>query len=179
MPLTEDRSMKRLAALGLCLALGACSGASANAADPSVAVDPLEGAWQVAEVVTTGPNASTNSNPQPGWRMFIDGYYTLLITNSVGPRPRLPPYDSATAEQLLAVIGPVFSAVGGAYRISGDTVSVTRIIAKNPNVAGPNVLDRSTFRRAGDSLWLTLFATADGPVANPSTVKHVKMRRSS
>src|SRR4051812_41379103 len=109
--------------------------------------------------------------------MFIDGHYSLLITNSATPRPRLPPYDSATAAQLLAVIGPVFSAVGGTYSISGDTVSLTRLIAKNPNVQGPQFLDRSRFRVAGDSLWLTLLSTAEGgPIANPSTVKHVRMR---
>ena len=169
---------KKIAALGLCFLLASCTDSAADAAGaaPAVSEDPVEGAWQVVEVVTTGPEARTVSNPQPGWRMFIDGHYTLLITNSFEPRPRLPPYDSATAAQLLAVIGPVFSAVGGDYTIEGDTVSVNRTIAKNPNVVGLNVRDRATFRRAGDSLWLTPVSTSEGPVENPSTSKFVRMR---
>jgi hypothetical protein len=169
--------MKKIATLGLCIFLGSCANSAADAAATlAESEDPVEGAWQVVEVVTTGPEARTVSNPQPGWRMFIDGHYTLLVTNSFEPRPRLPPYDSATAEQLLAVIGPVFSAVGGDYTIEGDTVSVNRTIAKNPNVVGLNVRDRTTFRRAGDSLWLTPVSTSAGPVENPSTSKFVRMR---
>ena len=80
-----------IATLGLCVLLGWCTKSAADAAaTPAESEDPVEGAWQVVEVVTTGPEARTVSAPQPGWRMFIDGHYTLLITNSFEPSAANP-----------------------------------------------------------------------------------------
>jgi hypothetical protein len=31
---------------------------------------PLQGAWQVVEVTTTGPDGATNTSPQPGLYLF-------------------------------------------------------------------------------------------------------------
>jgi hypothetical protein len=170
--------MRIITGLGLCVLLGGCSDAPANSADDGAVADPLQGAWTITEVVTTGPEGRTQAAPQPGMAMFIDGHYSLMSVNSDGVRPRLPPYDSASVEQLVATLGPVFTANGGLYTVAGDTLVLVRRIAKNPNTMGPGAefIDRATYRLAGDTLWVTFVSTSAGPIANPTTVKHLRAR---
>src|SRR5438128_11231378 len=62
---------------------------------------PLTGAWQVTSVQTTGPNARTITNPQPGLYLFTGKYFSIMMVTGDNPRPihpTLPEVQKATAQ---------------------------------------------------------------------------------
>jgi hypothetical protein len=131
---------------------------------------PIEGAWRTVAIATTGPNGTTNSSPQPGVRLYVDGHYSVLQLTR--PRGQLPA-SNATDEELVAVWGAL-TANAGTYEVAGDTVRSLAMVAMNPAVmarTGPTV---RTYRLQGDTLWLTQVANADGPIANPTTETYVR-----
>jgi hypothetical protein len=130
----------------------------------------LQGVWRVTEVVTTGPNAATNSSPQPGLYLFTGRHYAIL--NVTGTRPATQPADTAkaTAAELLAVWGP-FVANAGTYEVSGGTVTFRRIVAKNPAIMASTSFATNGFKVDGKTLTVTTMRTDAGPVANPTTTR--------
>jgi hypothetical protein len=61
---------------------------TAAAPNVSYADDSLVGAWKVAEIVTTGANASSNANPQPGLSFLTKSHYSLTRITSDKERPK-------------------------------------------------------------------------------------------
>ena len=153
--------------VSLVFALALCGGA-ANAQSKA----KLQGAWRVAEVKSTGPNARTNSNPQPGLVLFTGKYYSIMTVNSEQPRPDTPADAAkATGQQLAAVWGP-FTANSGAYEISGDTIVVHPQVAKNPQVMRAGSSTTYSFKLDGKTLTVTMIKDVGGAaVANPTTIK--------
>ncbi len=130
---------------------------------------PLTGTWSVTEVKTTGPNAQTNSKPQPGLYIFTGDHYSIMTVNSDKPRPALPQDQAkATAAELRAAWDP-FTANSGSYEIAGGTVTFRPAVAKNPNVMAPGTSNVSTFKITGKTLTLIQVKNTTGPVANPTT----------
>ena len=99
---------------------------------------PLTGAWRVTEIAKTGPDASTNSNPQPGLYLFTGKHYSMVIVHGTQPRPDLNTNNTkATAAELTAAWSS-FTANSGTYEISGQTLSFHPIVAKTPSVMRPS-----------------------------------------
>src|SRR5205823_1965136 len=91
----------------------------------------LKGVWKVVEAKRSGPNAGTNSNPQPGLYIFTRKHYATVGVIGDKPRPQVPDVEKATASELLAMWGP-FVANAGTYEISGDTLTTRPLVAKMP-----------------------------------------------
>jgi hypothetical protein len=135
----------------------------------------LEGAWRVTEVTRTGPNAGTNSNPQPGLYVFAGKHYSIVTVNSDKPRPDLPADASkATAAELNAVWGP-FTANSGTYEISGDTLTTHAMVAKNPGVMRSGSSATYSIKVQGNTMTITQTKNTNGPVNNPTTTKLMRV----
>lgn len=134
----------------------------------------LEGAWRVAEVVTTGPGGRANGAPQPGLLLFTGRHYSYTLVTSEVPRPALGP-GLASAEDLLSVWSP-FSANAGTFEVSGNTMRRRPIVAKSPDAMAEGAYNEYTFRLSADTLWITTVGTEGGPAGYPSTVRYVRLR---
>ena len=171
----------------LLVVLLACVGCNAGTPDSdgsestvaTVAAPPLEGAWAVAEITTTGPDSATLNihAPQPGFILFTGRHYSLVRINTAAPRPALPPADSATVDALRAVWGNSFTAQAGTYEMVGSNITLIPLVAKNPAVMAAGSRTETQVRLEGDSLWVTAIL-ADTVAANPNalTFKYVRVR---
>jgi len=136
---------------------------------------PLQGVWKPTEIVRTGPNASTNKNPQPCLIIFTGKYYSIVCVTSDKPRPDLPQdINTATVAQLGDGWGP-FTGQSGAYDVKGSEVTYRRSVAKSPIIMAPGSFAIDTFKTEGYTLTLVDKATRNGPVANPGTVKLIRV----
>jgi hypothetical protein len=135
----------------------------------------LQGVWKVVEVKTTGPNAATYANPQPGLVIFTAKHYSIMRVLSSEPRPD-PPADTskATAAELLAVWGPL-QANTGTYEIAGDKLTMHPMVAKNPAVMASGVKQVSSIKLEKDTLWVTAVSGPAGPATNPDTWKLTRL----
>lgn len=136
----------------------------------------LIGAWQSVEV-TEAPTGgdiydgrtAVLGKAGPGIRVFSKGNYAYLqVSNAAQPRPDLP-VPPPTAEQLLAIWGPI-AANGGPYEVTCDTLSTRPYVAKNPRAMRAAFRIPFLFKIVGDTLWL------DGPPA-VGTVKYMRLDR--
>ena len=138
--------------------------ASLFAQAPNPSSSPLEGAWRVAEVVVTGANASTNSNPQPSLYIFTKRHYSILSVNSTQPRPKFEPLKTpgkpTDAEKIARYQqwNP-FTANSGTYEIKGTLVTTRPLVAKNETVMSGSG-DTWEFKIEGDTLWLLDYETS-------------------
>jgi len=136
---------------------------------------PLQGVWKGIEVVTTGPNASTNKSPQPWLIIFTGKYYSIVAVTSDKPRPELPQdINTATAAQLRDVWNP-FLGQSGTYEAKGSEITYHPIVAKNPGAMSSGNFVIDTFKIEGNTLTLANKATRNGLVANPRTVKWTRV----
>jgi hypothetical protein len=107
------------------------------------AAPSLQGAWRVSEIVVTGANASTNSNPQPGLWLFTKQHYSIITVSGTAPRKDFgAPRDTAKltdAEKIARYeVWDVLTANAGTYQVSGNTFTTRPMVAKNPAaMAGP------------------------------------------
>ena len=64
----------------------------------------------------------------------------------------------------------------GTYDLTGDNqITMRPIAAKNAAVMGPGVFMTYSYRRDGDTMWVTQQRNQDGPFPNPVTVKVVRV----
>ena len=78
--------------------------------------------------------------------------------------------NKATADELRAAWGPVFS-TAGTFTITGNTMKWTRTVAKNPAAMASGNFMEFTFTLNGDNLTMTQVRNQAGPVVNPPTVR--------
>jgi len=134
---------------------------------------PLTGTWRMKEVKTSGPKGRTFTGV-PGLLLFTGNYYSRMYVASDQPRSPLQDLAKATAAELLAVWGP-FVAASGTYEISGNTLSCRPMVAKNPQVMAPGVIDVYTFKIEGNTLAVTGVRNASGAVADPTTITYARI----
>ena len=136
----------------------------------------LMGAWESVEV-TKAPSGgdiydgrtAVLGKAGPGIRVFSKRHYAYLqVSNAAQPRQDLP-VPPPTAEQLLAIWGPI-AANGGPYDVACDTLFTRPYVAKNPRAMRTGFWIPFLFKLVADSLWL------DGPPA-VGTVKYVRLDR--
>jgi hypothetical protein len=89
--------------------------------------------------------------------MFTEHHYSWTGTRGSGSRERLS--DEPSDAERLEAWGPFF-ATAGTYEVTGSTVTVRAIVAKNPNSEGSWTWTY-TYRIEGDTLWMT-WETATG-----------------
>jgi hypothetical protein len=118
----------------------------------------LRGVWKITEVSLTSPDTSwTQTDPRPALLMFAEHHYSSMGTRGSSPRERLS--DEPSDAERLEAWGP-FWANAGTYEVTGSTVTLRAIVAKNPNNEG-SWTRTFTYRVEGDTL-LTSFETATG-----------------
>lgn len=137
----------------------------------------VQGVWRVEEITTTGPNAATNRQPQPGLWIFTGKHFSIVRVNSEKPRPNLSTADESKAStaELLAVYGNAFTAMAGVYELIGDRLTTRAMVATRNGPMSPGSFQTFSFALDGPTLVLTNAETNQGPVANPTTWKMVRL----
>jgi len=138
--------------------------------------DSLQGVWQVVEVRMTAPTPRTITipEPRPNLTILTAGHYSRVSVEAEGPRPILADVSKASADELRAAWGP-FAAEAGTYEIKGDVITMRPIAAKNPAAMAPGAFSTWSYELAGDTLRVTAQGNQNGPIANPVTVKAVRV----
>jgi hypothetical protein len=131
----------------------------------------LQGVWKYTEINITGPNARTITAPQPGLLIFTKKHVATVSITGDKPRPDLPQKD-ATDAQKVATWTP-FWAMAGTYEVKGTTVTYHPIVAKNP--LEPGAFTTLDYRIEGNTLSLKQKTNKAGPIANPTTMKLVRV----
>ena len=134
--------------------------------------NPLFGVWRVSEITYTGSNARTVSSPQPGIFIVTGRYYSMQAVISDTPRREIPSHNATLPQYGMAFKS--FAADSGTYDMTGNELTFKPIVAKTPTVLDYSVVD--TFRMEGTAtLWLTQKSDQRGPVANPVTIKLLRV----
>jgi hypothetical protein len=133
----------------------------------------LEGVWQAVEVTHGGAQAIT-IKPGPNLAIFAARHFSRIDVQTEKPRPVLANAASATAEQLREVWGPLV-AEAGTYELTDNLITLRPIVAKNPAAMAPGVSIVYSYKLEGNTLTLTAQRDPNGPVANPFTVKLVRI----
>jgi hypothetical protein len=142
----------------------------------------IQGVWRPVEVTITNPNPNqtglgkgTHTNLQPALLIFTGKHYSQLIDTAGKPRPTTPfkVPEKPTLEEVMAHWGP-FTAGAGTYELSGTTLTTRQAVAKNPAIQGKGFA-RWTVKFDGQNLWTTQIENQNGKVANPTTVKYVRV----
>ena len=138
--------------------------------------ESIQGVWQAVEVTMTGPTSRTITIPEPRPNLVIltARHYSRVQVDAEGPRPVLADVTKAGADELRAVWGP-FVGETGTYEITGNVITMRPIAAKNPAAMAPGAFNTWSYRLAGDTLWVTAKENQNGPIANPVTVKAVRV----
>lgn len=133
----------------------------------------LEGVWRQVEVRS---NDETVIGNQPGFRLFLDGYYSLVRVEGLVPRVALS--ATPTAEELAAAWTPFTAQIGTYEVVDGQTITTRPVVAKNPAVMAGGNFTTSTVRIRGDTLWVTNIRNQAGPIANAGGYgKYVRVRQ--
>jgi hypothetical protein len=169
--------MTRTALVSVTLAL---MSSTLSAQSKSSASSPVEGVWKIAEVVTTGANASTNSNPRPSLIIFTRGHYSYLSVNSAQPRPKFEPAkdpNNLTDAEKLARYEQwnPFTANAGTYQIKGKVLTRRPSVAKNETVMTTDPPISQDFKLQGNTLWMTS-KSAPGEPASETRTKLTRVR---
>ena len=136
----------------------------------------IQGVWQVVEVRMAGPHPATITihEPRPNLMIVTARHYSRVQVEAEGPRPVIADVAAASADQLRATWGP-FVGEAGTYEIKGNLITMRPIAAKNPAAMIEGAFSTWSFNRTGDTLLVTAMGNQNGPVANPVTVKAVRV----
>jgi len=136
----------------------------------------IQGVWQAVEVTIPGPTSRTIAipEPRPNLTVVTARYYSRVQVEAEGPRPVIADVAKATADELRAAWGP-FAAEAGTYEIAGHLITMRPIAAKNAAVMAPGAFTTWSYRLEGSTLWVTAERNQNGPIANPVTVKSVRV----
>jgi hypothetical protein len=135
----------------------------------------IQGVWQVVEVTMPGPTPTTIAIPEPRPNLaIITATHYSRVQVEAEKRPVIADVANATADQLRAAWGP-FAAEAGTYEIAGHTITMRPIAAKNPAAMMPGAFTTWSFTLTGNTLLVTAERNQNGPVANPVTVKAVRV----
>jgi len=140
----------------------------------------IQGVWRAVEVTITNPKPAadllptgTHTNIQPGVVIFTAKHFAGIIDIAGKPRPTFRVRTKPTAQEMQSIWGP-FNAGAGTYELSGTSVTVRFIVAKDPEFQRKGLL-RFTTKLDGNNLWMTLVESFQTEVTNPVTVKYVRI----
>lgn len=135
----------------------------------------IEGVWRAVEVNITGPNAETNTSPQPSLYIFTKKHYSIIYVSAKAPRTVLADLSKATADELRTVFVDSFVANAGTYEFKNGKLTTTPLVAKNPSFMEAGAFITSNVKMDGKNLVLTGESNRQGPITNPVTVKLVRV----
>ena len=163
--------MKRLVFAALSVGLLISQGTAAQSTRASI-----QGVWRVVEATITGTGARTIAFAErPNLTIITAKHYSRVEVQADGPRPVLADVAKASADELRAVWGP-FVSEAGTYEVApGNLVTMRPIASKNPAVMGPGVFITYSYTMDGNTLSLTQQRNQSGPLANPFTLKLVRV----
>jgi hypothetical protein len=118
----------------------------------------------------------THTALQPELMIFTGKHYSRTTDTGARPRPTTG-YKTAgkpTLEELQAEWGP-FVANAGTYEVSGSTLTLHAIVAKNPRAQHDGNFTKLAIRLEGNNLWLTPIETEAGRIGAPVTSKFVRI----
>jgi hypothetical protein len=140
----------------------------------------IQGVWRRVELTSTNPNPTpdqfpkgTHTNVQPAILIFTAKHFSVQIDQGVKARPSLKDPLKATSEELRSAWGP-FASNAVTYVVSGSTLTMRQIVAKNSANQGKTVT-RATIKVERDTLWMTLIDNAAGKVPYPNTNKYTRL----
>jgi hypothetical protein len=135
----------------------------------------IQGVWQVVEVTTTGPDARKITQVPGNLTIITARHYSRVEVHTDQPRQQPADVSRASADELRAVWGP-FVGEAGTYEVTGTHVVTLRpIVSKNPLAMSRGSFSTFSYKLDGDTLWITEQSTQNGPVANPATIKAVRI----
>ena len=136
----------------------------------------IQGVWQAVEVTIPGSTTRTITipEPRPNLTMITARHYSRVQVEAEGPRPAVADVAEASADELRAAWGP-FYAEAGTYEVSGNLITMRPVVAKNAAAMTPGAFTTWSYRLEKDTLWVTAARNQNGPVANPATVKSVRV----
>lgn len=146
--------MKRLTLMVATLALVATTLAFVDTPNPT---DEIQGAWTVVEV--TNPEGETNPITSPNLTLFTERHYAAFRIGGEGPREMFP--DEPTDAQRLEAFTRFISSAG-TYTVSGDELSTTVMMHRNPNVMAEGESGTSTIEIDGDAMVRTFTNPENG-----------------
>ena len=158
----------------------------------------IQGVWRPVELIVTasmapadddaGGRAANRKDPfgafpkgthtslQPGLVIFTGRYYSRTTDTAARPRPttgfKIP--GMPALEELQARWGP-FAANAGTYEVSGTTLTLRAVVAKDPRAQSEKNFTRLTVKLDGNNLWLTPVENEAGQIPNPVTSKFVRV----
>jgi hypothetical protein len=136
----------------------------------------VQGVWQAVEVTFPGPTPRTIKipEPRPNLTIITARHYSRVQVDSEGPRPEPTDIAKGTADELRAMWGP-FVGEAGTYEISeGNVITMHPIVAKNPAAMKYGAFTTWSYKRDGNTMWVTATANQNGPV-DPVTVKVIRV----
>ena len=155
-------------ALAALAALALVAGASGGAAAAAKGKAPsIEGAWKVTNVVITGANPLTVTNPQESLYIFSGGHFANVQVTGQKPRTASPafkdPAKPTDAEKLARYEEwAQFGAQAGTYAVKGGKLTRTPIVAKSAAAVAAGAYD-SDIKLTANTLVLTSHAAAGRP----------------
>jgi hypothetical protein len=137
----------------------------------------IQGVWQTAQVVVTGPGARTITipEPRPNLTILTAKHYSRVEVHAEGPRPSPADAAKATADELRAAWGPFFGEAGTYEITSGNVITMRPTVAKDAAAMTRGAFFTRTFRTQGDTLWVTDQRNERGAIANPMTAKLIRV----
>src|SRR5262245_19560024 len=123
-----------------------------------------------------GPTARTNPipEPRPNLTVITASHYTRVQVEAEGPRPAIADMAKASADEVRAAWGP-FYAEAGTYEVNGNLITMRPVAAKNPAAMTPGAFTTWSYRLENNTLWVTAERNQNGAIANPVTVKSVRV----
>ena len=112
---------------------------------------------------------------RPNLTIITAKHYSRVEIQADGPRPILADAAKASADELRAVWGPVVTEAGTYEVTEDGLITMRPIASKNPAVMGPGVFITYAYRLDGDTLSLTQRRNQNGPFANPFTLKLMRV----
>jgi len=136
----------------------------------------IQGAWQAVEVTMPGPTPQRIAipEPRPNLTVITAKYYSRVQVEAMGARPAVADAAKATADELRAAWGP-FYAEAGTYEVSGNLITMRPVAAKNPAAMAPGAFTTWSYSLENNTLVVTAERNQNGPIANPVTVKSMRV----
>lgn len=168
--------MKRFAGVVVCVV--SCVAMCLVSVNAQTGRSPVEGVWKITAIEVTGPNPTSNSNPQPSQYIFTRGHFSVLRINGTMPRPVLPPLKTpgsptdAEKVQWYEHWAPI-TAQSGTYMIAGNVLSLRPLVAKTQGVmAGSGA--QGEFKLQGNDTLMFIQKSQDGKSTQTTTLKRME-----
>ena len=147
--------------------------AAASVVSRAQTAPSLQGVWRITESVTTGANAETNRNRQPGLYMFTKEHYSVMFVRGTAARKDFgtakDPAKLTDAEKMARYEAwDPFTANSGTYSVNGDTLTFRPLVSKSPAVMAGAPTERK-FSIEGNTLTIITKSAAGQPASETTT----------